>query len=73
MKLYDNWKEIVKKAWSIKFIIIAGLLSAVEVILPLFFDYLDRGVFAALSFFAVSAAFISRLTAQKDLNETNRL
>ena len=67
MKLYDNWKDIVKKAWSIKFIILAAVLSASEVILPLFFDYFDRGTFAILSFIAVSGAFISRLVAQKDI------
>lgn len=67
MKLYSNWKDIIKKAWSIKFIILAGLLSATEVILPLFFDYFDRGTFAILSFIAVSGAFISRLIAQKDV------
>jgi hypothetical protein len=67
MKLYTNWKEIVRKAWSIKFIILAGVLSASEVILPLFFDYFDRGTFAILSFIAVSGAFISRLIAQKDV------
>jgi hypothetical protein len=67
MKLYNNWKDIVKKAWSIKFIILAGLLSAAEVILPLFFDYFDRGTFAVLSFIAVSGAFVSRIIAQKDI------
>lgn len=67
MKLYTNWKEIVRKAWSIKFIILAGILSASEVILPLFFDYFDRGTFAVLSFVAVSGAFITRLVAQKDI------
>lgn len=67
MKLYSNWRDIIKKAWSIKFIILAGLLSATEVILPLFFDYFDRGTFAILSFIAVSGAFISRLIAQKDI------
>jgi hypothetical protein len=67
MKLYSNWKDIVRKAWSIKFILLAGILSATEVILPLFFDYFDRGTFATLSFIAVSGAFISRLIAQKDI------
>jgi len=67
MKLYSNWKDIVKKAWSIKFIVIAGILSAFEVILPLYFDLFDRGTFAALSFISVSAAFIARIVAQKDI------
>jgi hypothetical protein len=67
MKLNGNWKDIVKKAWSIKFIVLAGLLSAFEVILPLYFDLFDRGTFASLSFIAVSAAFIARIVAQKDI------
>ena len=67
MKLYSNWKDIVTKAWSIKFIILAGVLSATEVILPLFFDYFDRGAFAVLSFIAVSGAFVSRIVAQKGI------
>mgnify|MGYP000314770174 FL=1 len=67
MKLYSNWKDIVTKAWSIKFIILAGILSATEVILPLFFDYFDRGAFAVLSFIAVSGAFVSRIVAQKGI------
>ena len=67
MKLYSNWKDIVKKAWSIKFIILAGILSASEVVLPLYFDYFDRGTFAALTFVSVTAAFIARIVAQKDM------
>lgn len=67
MKLYSNWKDIVKKAWSIKFIIIAGLLSASEVVLPLYFDLFDRGTFAILTFVSVTAAFIARIVAQKDI------
>jgi len=67
MKLYSNLKDIVKKAWSIKFIILAGILSASEVVLPLFFDYFDRGTFATLTFVSVTAAFIARIVAQKDI------
>jgi len=67
MHLYANWKEILRKAWSIRFMILAGVLSGVEVILPFFSDEIPRGPFAALSFVAVSAAFVSRLVAQRDV------
>ena len=67
MKLYDNWLEIVRKAWSIRFMLIAGLLSAIEVIFPYFADILPRGLFAALSGLFVGAAFVARLVAQKDV------
>jgi hypothetical protein len=67
MKLLEDWKEILRKAWSIRFIVLAGVLSGIEVILPFFADAIPRGVFAILSFAAVSAAFVSRIVAQKDL------
>lgn len=67
MKLYDDWKTILKKAWSIRFMLLAGVLSAIEVILPFFEDHFPRGVFAAMSGAAVCAAFVARLVAQKDV------
>ena len=67
MKLHDNWKDILRRAWSIRLILLAGLLSGCEVILPLFIDAMPRNVFAILSLLAVSGAFVARLVAQKDV------
>ena len=67
MKLYDNWKEILRRSWSLRFIILAGVLSGIEVILPFFGEDMPRNVFAGLSFFFVSAAFVARLVAQKGI------
>lgn len=67
MKLAADWREITRKAWSIRFIILAGALSGAEIILPLFGNVIPRGLFAALSFVAVGGAFIARLVAQRDL------
>lgn len=67
MKLYDNWREILRKAWSIRLMLLAGLLTGCEVILPLFIDAMPRNVFAILSLLAVSGAFVARLVAQKDV------
>lgn len=67
MQLYPNWKEIVRRSWSLRFIILAGILSGLEVALPLFSDEIPRNIFAALSFVAVSAAFVARLVAQRGI------
>lgn len=64
MKLHDDWRWIVRKAWSFRLMIIAGLLSGVEVILPFFTDRLPRGIFVAMSFVVTCAALISRIVAQ---------
>jgi len=66
VRLVENWREILRKAWSIRFIILAGVLSGVEVVLPFFSDSIPRGPFAVMSFAAVAAAFVARITAQKD-------
>lgn len=67
MTLYDNWRDILRRSWSLRFIILAGLLSGCEIVLPLFADQIPRNVFAVLSFAAVAAAFVARLVAQKGI------
>lgn len=68
MELIKNWAEVVRKAWSIRLILLAGLLSGVEVILPFFVGNMPRGLFAGLSLVSTASAFVARLVAQKALN-----
>lgn len=67
MNLSTNWETILKKAWSVRLMILAALLSGIEVVLPFFSTAIPRGPFAVLSFLAVSSAFVARLVAQKDM------
>jgi len=67
MKLYPNWKTILRKGWSIRFMLVAGILSGCEVALTVFADQSTRETFAILSFLAVGGASISRLVAQEGL------
>jgi len=63
--LLPDWKQVLKRAWSIRLIILAGTLTGLEVALPLFSDAVPRGMFAALSALASIAALWARLVAQK--------
>lgn len=67
MTFYENWREILRKAWSIRLMLLAGVLSGIEVVLPLFGDVFTRGVFALLSFAAACAGVVARLVAQKGM------
>lgn len=69
MTLKHNWREIVRYAWSIRFIFLCGLLSGIEFILPVFMDNppIPRGLFASLAFFISVAAFLARLLVQKSV------
>lgn len=64
MKLYDDWRRILRKAWSVRLGLLAGVFSAAEVILPLFVDSMPRHIFAVLSFISVMCAVVARLVAQ---------
>ena len=71
VSLVEDWKKVLRKAWSIKFIFIAGFFSGLEFVLP-FLDELfhpPRGLFAIFAFVATNAAFVTRIMAQKDPNE----
>lgn len=70
MKLAPDWRRVLRRAWSIRLILLAGLLSGLEVALP-FLDGLlpvPPGAFAALSLVTTAGAFVARLVAQKDLD-----
>lgn len=67
MKLASDWRDILRRAWSVRLMILAALLSGVEIVLPLFVDSFSRGTFAVLSFVSVGAALIARVIAQRDL------
>lgn len=69
MNFHPDWKGILKKAWSIRLMILAGLLSGLEVVLPLFSDAIPRNVFAVLSMMVIMGAFVARLVVQKDMND----
>lgn len=68
MKLIYNWKKVMRKAWSVRLMLLAAILSAAEVALPLIPNNLPRGIFAAVSGCTVAAAFVARLLAQKELD-----
>ena len=64
MKLKDDWKTVIRKAWSMRLGALAALFSGAEVVVPLFQDSMPRGVFAIISFLCVGGAMWARLVAQ---------
>ena len=70
MKLISNWQAVLRHAWSIKFMLLAGILSGLEVALPLLDGILPvpPTTFAVLSGLCVCMAFIARLIAQEKVS-----
>lgn len=71
VKLIANWRKVLRYAWSIRLMLIAGVFSGLEFTLPYFRSVfpLDEGVFAALSVVTIAAAFVTRLVAQRNTQE----
>ncbi len=71
MRLIHNWKAVLRYAWSIRFLVLAAVLSGVEVALPLVVGMfpIPAGIFATLSFVTVAAAFIARIIVQKEISD----
>lgn len=70
MTLAHDWRDILKRAWSVRLIALAAVLSGLEVALP-FIPALERvpmGVFAALSALVTAAALVARIVAQRGLS-----
>ncbi|MEJ5899645.1 DUF7940 domain-containing protein [Ochrobactrum teleogrylli] len=68
MKLVSDWKRVLARAWSIRLLLLAVILSGVEVALPLIGDALPipTGAFAALSLIITAGAFVARIVSQKE-------
>ena len=73
MKLASDWKRVLRHAWSVRLLILAGLLSGLEAVLPLIEQLpIPRALYLATVIatpVVVMAAFIARIVAQKEFDE----
>jgi len=70
MSLVANWRRVLQRAWSIRFIAASIVLSALEVGISVFTDDppLPRATFAALAVAVTIAAAVARIVAQPELH-----
>ena len=66
--IIEDWKKVLKHAWSVRLAILSGTFSAAEGVLPLFTDSVPRGAFACLSVVCGVGAAVSRFIVQKALH-----
>jgi hypothetical protein len=75
MTLVHNWTDVLRRAWSVRLMILAAVLSGAEVALPLIDGLaivpggVPPGLFAVASAITTAVAFVARLVAQKNLPE----
>lgn len=69
MKILTDWKLLLRRAWSLRFLAVAAALSGLEAIAPFAAPWLSQRAFALLMFLIVAAAFVTRLIAQRGVND----
>lgn len=67
--IIEDWKKVLKHAWSVRLTLLASIFSGAEVILPAWTDSVPRGVMALLAMFVAIGSGISRFLAQKELRK----
>lgn len=66
--IVSNWRTVLKKAWSVRLMALAAVLTGVEAVLP-FFSPLEPSLwFAGVTFVVVCAALVARLVAQPKMH-----
>lgn len=68
MKLGDNWRTVLKKAWSVRLMALAAVLTGAEAVLPFFAPLEPSLWFAGATFVVVCAALVARLVAQPKMH-----
>ena len=70
--LLDDWRRVLRRAWSIRFSLLAAAFTAAEVVVPPFgdvlLDVMPRGAFVLLAFAASIGATVARIVAQPEMH-----
>ena len=67
MRLLPEWQQIIRHAWSVRLMLLALALSALEAALPFLPLPIHPGVLSTLSAIVGGAALFARLIAQQAL------
>ncbi len=65
MRLVPDWKRVARNAWSIRLIILACVLSAVEAAIPYLSGLIPPVWFSALDVVVTGMAALARILAQQ--------
>ena len=76
MTLLPDWKAILKKAWSVKFIAVAAVLSGLESVAAIAGDSIAKqfptGLYAAVVGVLTALALVARILAQNEADKADK-
>ena len=68
-RIIPNWRAVLGKAWSVRLMLTAALLTGIEAILPFFTPHEPSLWFAVATFATVCAALVARFVAQPRMHD----
>lgn len=69
MRLIDDWRTVLRKAWSIRLALVAAVFAGLEMALPFFGDAIPPKLFLALSLAVTIGAAVARIVAQPSIRD----
>lgn len=72
MQLVPEWKRVLRRAWSMRLMLVAGVLTGCEAVInAVGADFLPVPGWAraAVILVVIGGAFVARLVAQKDMRD----
>jgi hypothetical protein len=71
-RLIDDWRRVLRRAWSVRLAVLSAVLSAAEVTMQLLAPQMSGGGFAVAAGLVALAAAIARLVAQPAMRQEDR-
>jgi hypothetical protein len=72
MNLHKDWKKILRKAWSVRLLVLAAIFQGLEVAFPLLNLNIPPKTFAIISGILTAGALFTRFIAQKDFDNDDK-
>jgi hypothetical protein len=69
MKLASNWRDIVRRGWSFRLMLLVAVLGVMEAVFPFYSDLFDRTTSALITVGITLAALAARVVYQKGITK----
>lgn len=64
LTLHWNWRDILLHAWSVRWMVLAGIFGTGEAVVPVFVGVIPIGLFAILTLICIVGGIWARVLAQ---------
>ena len=69
MQLLNDWRTILVRAWSVRLMVVAAILSGAEVALQFYAPNWPDGILATTSGLVTAGALVARILAQSNMED----